>query len=315
MNKIFNKIFNLRFFTVTDIYTISVFLLYIILNFIFYNKLDNGINLLLINISIIILIVLIAIFHSFSNKKIIGIIHYIYPIGVILLIYSQIQEFIPFINPDLYDDLFIKADRFLFGLNPTEWISRFSNKYLTEYLQIAYFSFYLIPIIRGSELLLNKDYEKYNKFAATVLFTFYVSYLMYLIMPAIGPRFTIHNFELLNSELPGLYLTPILREIINLGGGIPQGVSEAFRYVNRDCMPSGHTMITLVVIYLVFRDKSKFRYLIMLLGLSILIATIYLRYHYIVDLIAGAILVIPVLLLEPKIQKFINEKKNYGNIR
>ncbi len=84
-----------------------------------------------------------------------------------------------------------------------------------------------------------------------------MSYLGYFIWPGIGPRFTLHNFETINQDLPGLFLTNFLREIVNSGESIPAGTSNPAEVVQRDIFPSGHTMITLIVMYLSFRLKEQ----------------------------------------------------------
>ena len=81
---------------------------------------------------------------------------------------------------------------------------------------------------------------------------FFVSYLLYFFMPAIGPRFTVHEFGSLNAELPGLWLTNTFRDMVNAGGGVFPGTENPAEIINRDCMPSGHTMMTFITIILAF---------------------------------------------------------------
>ncbi|MDP4116314.1 MAG: phosphatase PAP2 family protein, partial [Bacteroidota bacterium] len=51
---------------------------------------------------------------------------------------------------------------------------------------------------------------------------------------------------------------------------------------------SGHTMLTLITMYLAIRLKSRSRYFIVPVGTMLIFATVYLRYHYVIDLIGGA---------------------------
>jgi len=57
--------------------------------------------------------------------------------------------------------------------------------------------------------------------------------------------------------------------------------------VQRDVFPSGHTMITLIVMYLSVRLRSRSRYFFVPVGSLLIVATVYLWYHYVIDLIAG----------------------------
>jgi len=220
---------------------------------------------------------------------------------LVYFIYSQVQEYIRFVNPYEFDDVLIIWDRFIFGTDPTVWLHQFSFPALTEFLQISYMTYFLMPLIHGIELHFRGDDEVFNKFAGTIIFCFYLSYLLYFFMPAIGPRFTLHDFGLTSLELHGLWLTDTFREIVNQGGGIPVGTMNPEIYVNRDCMPSGHTMMTMMNMLLAFRLKSKLRWLFLVFGVSLIFGTVYLRYHYVVDVFAGIIFCFLAIWLEPKI--------------
>jgi membrane-associated phospholipid phosphatase len=122
------------------------------------------------------------------------------------------------------------------------------------------------------------------------VYGFYLSYIGYFALPGVGPRFTLHDFSALDTDLPGLWLTPLLRGIINAGESIPQSHIDAVNVVQRDVFPSGHTELTIIVMALGFRYRTKARWLLLALGSLLIVATVYLRYHYVVDLIAGALL-------------------------
>jgi len=225
---------------------------------------------------------------------------------LVFFIYSQVQVYIKVLNPHDYDNILIGWDRFLFGTDPTVLLKKISFPALTEFLQISYMTYFLMPLIHAVELHLRGDDKVFNRFAGLIIFCFYFSYLLYFFMPAIGPRFTLHDFGLTSSEIPGLWLTETLRSIVNSGGGIPDGALNPAQYVYRDCMPSGHTMMTLMNLILSFRLKSKFRWVFLLFGVSLIFGTVYLRYHYVVDVFAGIAFCFVVLWLEPKISKCLN---------
>jgi membrane-associated phospholipid phosphatase len=113
---------------------------------------------------------------------------------------------------------------------------------------------------------------------------------------------------MLSKELPGLWLTEFFRNIVNVGGGIIPGTAYPAEFVYRDCMPSGHTLNTIVNIYMAYKFRSKFRYMIYIFGSSLIFATIYLRYHYVVDVIAGMFCAYLVIKVEPRIGKWLKAK-------
>jgi membrane-associated phospholipid phosphatase len=139
-------------------------------------------------------------------------------------------------------------------------------------------------------------------------FCYFISYVLYFAMPAVGPRFTLHTFSELDTDLPGVFLTSLLRSLVNAGGGITWLAPDPVSIVNRDCMPSGHTMLTLVNIVLGFRNRSRFRWWFLVVGGSLIFSTVYLRYHYVVDVLVGAVLMVMTLPLEPLADRWIRTR-------
>jgi membrane-associated phospholipid phosphatase len=95
---------------------------------------------------------------------------------------------------------------------------------------------------------------------------------------------------MISSELPGILFTEHIRSFLNFGESIPAGVPNPQDYVQRDAMPSLHIITAFLITYLArkFRSNSFYFYLPYLVLMTI--ATVYLRYHYVVD-IAGGIVV------------------------
>jgi membrane-associated phospholipid phosphatase len=197
-----------------------------------------------------------------------------------------------------YDSLLIAIDHLFFGANPTEWLARFSNPILTEALQISYSLFYVFFIAIGLELYFKKDRSGFEYFKFTMVYGFFISYVAYFIFPAVGPRFTLHDFSKLDAELPGLIITPSLRWFVNIFESIHAGMPNSIALVSaqRDVFPSGHTMMTLAAIAFAWKFGLRIRYCILIIGILLIFATVYLRYHYFVDVLAGALLAILCLL-------------------
>ena len=214
-----------------------------------------------------------------------------------------------------YDDLLIEIDRWLFGGDPTRWLMHIANPLLTEILQIAYTSFYFLFIILAYELYRRNDLDMFHYFMFTCVYGFFLSYLGYFFLPAVGPRFTLHEFASLDNELPGLLLTPYLRCFVNAGGSVPIGVPDevAIAGAQRDVFPSGHTMMTLVLIYLSAKLEARARHFIYVIGTLLIMATVYQRYHYVVDLIAGAAFMTVCALTSSKLYAYIKKHlQTYG---
>lgn len=288
-----------------DLYTLALISIYSAMGIVLYPKVKHASLWLLLNAVVAISIVLLAWAERHWAPRWVRLLHWFYLPPVIYLMYQQVHAYIPVINPRLYDELLIAWDYALFGTHPTQWLGRFAHPLLTEYLQTTYMLFYFLPLIHAVELFRRRRWQAISVLARLMAFGFYVSYLCYFALPAIGPRFTLHDFHRLDVELPGLWLTPMWRAYINAGGGIPDGAANPERWAHRDCMPSGHTMMTLLNIVLAFRFGSRTRWVLAALGGSLIAATVYLRYHYVVDLIAGALCALFVLWLEPRLYRLL----------
>ncbi|MCX6147447.1 MAG: phosphatase PAP2 family protein [Candidatus Kapabacteria bacterium] len=304
MNNLKQKIFKSLSFI--DIYTILMLCIYIITDIILFSKVDIALNLLIINVVIIFVIIIIAI-QTYSKKLNTWqlVLRKFYLMPVILYIYNQIFYYIKVVNPILRDKELANIDKLIFGISPSYFLNNFANPILTEYLQLTYFLFYFYPVIIGADLILqNKKKELYN-YAGLIFFSFYFSYILYFLIPAIGPRFYLHDFAKNSIELPGLFLSEIMRGFINAGGGILPGQTNPSQFVNADCFPSGHTMMTMITMIIAFRYNSRIKWVVAILGSSLIFSTVYLRYHYVVDLVAGAFFCIIALYLEPKLKAFL----------
>ena len=218
--------------------------------------------------------------------------HYWYIAPLVLITFKEIYFMVKPIRVYDFDNLFIAIDRWIFGADPTHVLYQFSTPWLTELLQIIYGTFYLLPIILGLFLLRKKRFIALDFAVFTIFYGFCLSYLGYFTLPGIGPRFTLHEFSTINTELPGIFLTNFLRELVNAGESIPAGTINPAEVVQRDVFPSGHTMITLIVIFLSVRLKSRSRFFFVPVGSLLIFSTVYLWYHYVIDLIGGLVFMI-----------------------
>lgn len=286
MYRIKSFLHNLKAF---DLVVVIFYIFLILINLIFHSKVEGWLFFVFVNLGIILFGFSLAFLEEKHNNKFWRIVHYWYIAPLILFTYKELYFLIKPIRIHDYDQLFIAIDRWFFGTDPTVWIHQFAHPALTEVLQFVYGLFYFLPIILVLALQKKKRYVALDFAIFSVIYGFYLSYLGYFALPGIGPRFTLHDFGSINTDLPGIFLTSFLRELINIGESIPAGTLNPAAVVQRDVFPSGHTMVTLIVIYLSVRLKSRSKYFLVPVGILLIISTVYLQYHYVIDLIAGAL--------------------------
>ena len=135
-----------------DLLIISFATLLTILNLIFFNKVDNWAIHIFINTLASVFIIWLANINSNSNNKIIEVIHYWYVVPIVLLSFKEIYFMVKPISGMDCDQYLISIDKFIFGVNPTQYLYQFANPVLTEILQIAYASFFIMPLLLLLEL-------------------------------------------------------------------------------------------------------------------------------------------------------------------
>lgn len=200
-----------------------------------------------------------------------------YPAFLIPPIFSELQFLVHPMNPVDLDLSLISIDLALFGVHPTVWLERLTVPWLTEYMQLAYMTFYFLPFILCAPWYRQGDFQAFRTALCALLLGYYVSYLMYFLTPARGPRFYLAAYQ--SVPLHGLWLATPLQELLDHLEG-----------VQRDAFPSGHTAIALMVMVMAWHYQHRLRYPLLGVTTSLICSTVYLRYHYVIDVIAGIVL-------------------------
>lgn len=300
-----------QWFHSADILVIGFLSLLTVLNVLFSARIPNWWFMVIVNIAIIGFIAWLGFARHHCGSKTIRVIHDWYVAPLVFFSFKEIYFMLkPMHFGRDYDELLIAMDRWIFGVDPTHWMMQFANPWLTEILQLAYTMFYLLFVILGYELYRRHNLDLFHYFMFTCVYGFFLSYLGYFTLPAVGPRFTLHEFMALDRELPGVFLTPYLRWFVNAGESIVSNVSNevALATTQRDVFPSGHTMMTLVLMYLGGKYRVRSRYFIYITGVLLIIATVYQRYHYVIDLIAGAAFMILCVATSHRLYAFTKQK-------
>jgi membrane-associated phospholipid phosphatase len=240
----------------------------------FYSRFPNGWQ-LMAGFS---LLLLLALFISearwrWRNIKIVRVICDFSPIFFIPTIYELLGKITPYVRPDV-DDLLIKIDLALFGAHPTVWLEQYLIHWIADVLALAYLSYYFIPLILVLLLYFQKKEEEFSTTMTTLLLGYYLCFIGYIAMPAIGPRFTLASLQ--HVPLQGGVILNSVVNTINAIEGNP-----------RDCFPSGHTQTVLISLWFAFRYKRPLFWVFLPISIALIFSTVYLRYHYVIDVVAG----------------------------
>ena len=228
-----------------------------------------------------------------SDRKIMGRVggffYYFSPIFFLIAIYESLGNLIQHLQPDI-DSILIRIDYTLFGVHPTLWMEQWIVPWFTDIMSLAYLSYYFLPVIFVIALYWKGRMSEFDESMFILALGYYLSFVGYILFPAIGPRFTMTS--LYSIPLEGSFITDLVRDTLN-----------AIEHNKRDCMPSGHTQIVLIVLYLTHRYERVLFYIFFPIVCGLILSTVYLRYHYVIDLMVGASFAVGCILFGPRLYR------------
>jgi membrane-associated phospholipid phosphatase len=193
----------------------------------------------------------------------------------------------------------IAWDDYLLGFQPAIYLEPFITPELTDFMYFSYSSFLIYILLFTMYLYVKKKKVAFRETLVSVILTFYIGYVGYVIFPAVGPKFTMsHLFE---TSLSGTFITDRLSFLMNY---------EISEYTRRDCFPSLHNGVIFLILLFAFKHEKIYAYLFFPFAIALFISTLYLRYHYFVDMIAGFLLAIIIFYLGPVMNNHWEKKSS-----
>ncbi|MGO9011171.1 MAG: phosphatase PAP2 family protein [Bryobacteraceae bacterium] len=218
-----------------------------------------------------------------------------YPLPYVAACYKEMALLIPVIRHSDSDRWLAGLDFRFWGAHPTIWLERIYNPALTEYLQTVYTLFVPAVLLVAFLLWRGRRYGEFQYYAFLIALGFLASYAGYLVVPARGPRFLLRPLE--HLPLRGLWLFQNMQQTL-----------DKLESAHYDCFPSGHTELTILAWWMSRLVSNRLFWAYFCYTLSIIFATVYLRYHYTVDLLAGAALAVTLILVSPFCYRILRER-------
>jgi len=209
------------------------------------------------------------------------------------IVFVHLKTVVPLIHPGSADGRLQEWDRALFGGNFSLRLEPFMSPVLTELASLCYCLFF---VYLSASLLryLRAPLPQAQAFYAG-LFTLYgIGFLGYTLLPGRGPYAAMA--DAFTKPLSGCLITDVLTSLYPLGTN------------GADVFPSLHCAVSAYILgFDASQSPRRFRWwLLPVLGLWA--STIYLRFHYAVDVAAGLALAIPSLLAAFRFQPQTREK-------
>ena len=200
-----------------------------------------------------------------------------YPLPLLASCYKEMAILIPAVRGVTTDQWLADLDFSIWHANPTVWLERVQTPALTDFLQVAY-TLYVPAVVLVPWLLWRKRrFADFRYCAFLVSLGLLTSYIGYILVPARGPRFLLDHLQ--HLPLQGGWVVDVMRTTL-----------DRLESVHYDCFPSGHVELTIIAWWSSRQISKRLSRVYLSYTLCIFFATVYLRYHYTVDLVAGALL-------------------------
>src|SRR5271157_3053700 len=192
------------------------------------------------------------------------------------------------------DAQLIAMDQKLFGFRASVAIQRIVSPPLTAWMQFAYaFHLWNIPLV-ACFVYLRRPRQRFREMMSGLIAITFFGLLGYLLVPAIGPMFTLRD----------AYTVPLAQPLAVFNQQI--NFMDMAR-IRRDCFPSLHVGISFVVWLYAWRNSKRLALILAPLILSLWVSTVYLRYHYLTDCVAGFILALLCFWLANELSRRLGE--------
>lgn len=226
-----------------------------------------------------------------DSNRVLKFLRHFYPILLYTGFYRETGVLNQMFVTGYLDPLFIRIEQELFGFQPSlVLMGLLPYRWAAELIYAAYFSYYVMISGVGLALYLRQR-RAFAHYVAIVSFVFYLCYLTYICLPVIGPRLfyrPVGGYQLPPEAIPAdvppipeSVQAGIFYKIMDLIYDIFESPGAAF--------PSSHVAVAICTLYFSFRYLRPIRWVHTVCVLLLCFSTIYGKYHYAVDVFAGAL--------------------------
>ncbi len=201
--------------------------------------------------------------------------------GSIHASYFVFKLFLPAVSPGSLDQELLSLDHVLFGLEPAAAFDALVTPWTTEWFSFFYYSYFFLLISHIVPIaFFGRDHQLLAEFALGMTLVSTIGHTGYMLVPGFGP-YTMP--ELFSHDLPhGLWWT-LVSQLVATGGA------------QKDIFPSLHTALPTFILLFSYHNRGLYPYrltwpLVAMVTVNIILATMFLRWHYLIDVLAGLVL-------------------------
>ena len=209
--------------------------------------------------------------------------------GCIQLTYFIMRGFLPIVNPGSLDRELHQIGLTLFGLEPALALEPWVTSGTTEWFAFFYYGYFFVLALHVIPIIFfSREPRILSEFALGLLIVLSVGQSLYLVVPGYGPANGLP--ALLSRELPPGFWLNLVQELVASAGA------------QKDIFPSIHTAAPTFILLFSLHNRAHLPYrftwpLVAFFSFNIIVATMFLRWHWLVDILAGLTLALTAYLI------------------
>ena len=215
---------------------------------------------------------------------------------VLPIVFTGIRFLVPAFAPGRgFDDALARIDRDWLGVDIPRWSEGFLTPAVADASMLFYFLYFLMPVAAFAMLVAAGDRGRTYRAAFGIGLGVYACYMLYMLVPAAGPRHA-HPFSPLSEPLPEGWITGALHDFIRDLEPQPW-----------DAFPSAHVVLGILCAWAAWPFGGWRRWTMAAVAAGTCVSTVVLRYHYLVDdlvsLVVVAIALVATRLIDARVAR------------
>jgi hypothetical protein len=227
--------------------------------------------------------------------------------GLVAASFLQLRKILPTATSRVLDSQIASFDMRVFHYEPALAWDRFVNASTVEWFAFFYLSYFVLVALHVLVVpFLIKDARVLAELSLGIMAVYCVAHVTYMLVPGFGPF--VHFAGSFQHPLEGGFWWGCVQKTVSAGGAF------------KDIFPSLHTGAPTFLALFSFRHRrlAPFRYtwpVMAFFASQIILATMFLRWHYLADIVAGIALASTALFATARITRWERALKEVRAVR
>jgi membrane-associated phospholipid phosphatase len=208
-----------------------------------------------------------------SRDKLVRFARHWYPLPLYIFFFEELQGLVHAVFPGWFDRWLVAFDHGLTGVHPSVWLARFASPGLNDFMQFSYMTYFLNLVILPALLYARRERLAFWTVMTSTAIANYWIYVIAILFPIESPYYSLASLQ--TKALAGGGCTALISLI------------ERFGRVHGAAFPSAHVAGSTVAVLAAWRYRRWLFWICLPFFLCMCVATVYGRYHYVADVLAG----------------------------